>query len=202
MTMMGMLSSIPQTPHSQPQKSSEMNTAAEFMFAIRPVIQVVTNVPTDRGDRERRARDQQRHRERLELHERRHARGGGGDRRSEVGNDVQQPGGGRPRAGVVETDDAERDQLSSATSRLVVSSMSMYFWIDALMSSRMLTVIFRFESDGPVRRTSFRLNVSPPSSRKKIEKDDHRGLAQRPTAPSELSHRKLPSLNFGLSTMT
>ena len=50
-----MLSSIPQTPHSQPQNSSEMNTAAEFMFAIRPVIQVVTNVPTSGGDRERRA---------------------------------------------------------------------------------------------------------------------------------------------------
>ncbi len=44
--MMGMLSSIPQTPHSQPQNNSEMNTAAGFMLAIHPVIQVVTNVPT------------------------------------------------------------------------------------------------------------------------------------------------------------
>ena len=31
MTMMGMLSSIPQTPHSQAQNSSEMNMAAEFI---------------------------------------------------------------------------------------------------------------------------------------------------------------------------
>ena len=46
MTMIGMLSSIPQTPHSQPQNSSEMNTAAAFILAIRPVIHVVTNVPT------------------------------------------------------------------------------------------------------------------------------------------------------------
>ena len=46
MTISGTLSSIPQTPHSQAQNSSEMNTAAEFMLAIRPVIHVVTNVPT------------------------------------------------------------------------------------------------------------------------------------------------------------
>ena len=37
---------MPQIPHSHPQKSKEMNTAAEFMLAMRPVIQVVTNVPT------------------------------------------------------------------------------------------------------------------------------------------------------------
>src|SRR5579872_2746859 len=46
MTMMGILSSIPQIPHNQPQNSSEINTAAEFMWAIRPVIQVATIVPT------------------------------------------------------------------------------------------------------------------------------------------------------------
>src|SRR4030095_8894539 len=45
MTMIGMLSSIPQTPHNQPQNSSEMKTAAEFMLAMRPVIQVVMSVP-------------------------------------------------------------------------------------------------------------------------------------------------------------
>src|SRR6266508_312154 len=46
MTMIGMLSSIPQTPHSQPQNNSEINMAAEFMWAIRPIIQVVTYVST------------------------------------------------------------------------------------------------------------------------------------------------------------
>src|SRR4030095_6548785 len=46
MTMIGMLSSMPQTPQSHPQNSSEMNTAAEFIFASRPGIHVVTNVPT------------------------------------------------------------------------------------------------------------------------------------------------------------
>ena len=43
---MGMLSSIPQMPHSQPQNNSEMKIAAAFIRAMRPVIQVVTNVPT------------------------------------------------------------------------------------------------------------------------------------------------------------
>jgi len=46
MTMMGTLSSSPQTPHSQPQNNSDMNTAAEFMWANLPVIQVVTKMPT------------------------------------------------------------------------------------------------------------------------------------------------------------
>src|SRR5487761_1892296 len=45
-TTIGMLSSIPQIPQSQPQNSNEMKTAAGFIFAIRPVIQVVTKVPT------------------------------------------------------------------------------------------------------------------------------------------------------------
>ena len=80
--------------------------------------------------------------------------------------------------------------------------MSMYFWIEALMSSRMWTVIFRFDSDGPVRRTSFRLNVSPPSSRKKTRKTTIAAWPMAPIAPIELSQRKLPILNFGLSTMT
>ena len=47
MTMTGMLSSIPQMPHSQPQNNSDINTAAEFKWAIPPVIQALTtNVPT------------------------------------------------------------------------------------------------------------------------------------------------------------
>jgi hypothetical protein len=46
MTMIGILSSMAQIPQSQPPKSSEMNTAAEFIRAIHPVIQVVTKVPT------------------------------------------------------------------------------------------------------------------------------------------------------------
>ncbi len=34
------------------------------------------------------------------------------------------------------------------------------------MSSRIFTVIFLLDSDGPVSRTSLRLKVSPPTSRK------------------------------------
>ena len=70
------------------------------------------------------------------------------------------------------------------------------------MSSRMWTVIFLFDSDGPVNRTSFRLNVSPPSSRKKTRKATIAAWITAPRAPIELSHRKLPSLNAGWSTMT
>ena len=70
------------------------------------------------------------------------------------------------------------------------------------MSSRIWTVIFLFDSDGPVSRTSFRLNVSPPSSRKKMRKTTIAAWPMAPNAPIELSHRKLPSRNFGLSTMT
>jgi hypothetical protein len=44
--MIGMLSSIPQTPQSHAQNNSEINTAAAFIFAIFPVIQVVTKIPT------------------------------------------------------------------------------------------------------------------------------------------------------------
>ena len=46
MTTIGMPSRRPHTPHSQPQNSSEMNTAAAFIRAMRPVIQVVMNTPT------------------------------------------------------------------------------------------------------------------------------------------------------------
>ena len=46
MTMMGTPSSKPQTPHSQPQNSRLTKTAVGFMRAMRPVIQVVTKVPT------------------------------------------------------------------------------------------------------------------------------------------------------------
>jgi hypothetical protein len=38
-----MLSNIPQIPQRQPQDSSETKTAAEFIFAIRPVIHVETD---------------------------------------------------------------------------------------------------------------------------------------------------------------
>src|SRR5438874_1989399 len=46
MTMIGMPSNMPHIPHSHPHNSSEVNTAAAFILAIRPVIHVVTNVPT------------------------------------------------------------------------------------------------------------------------------------------------------------
>ena len=93
-------------------------------------------------------------------------------------------------------------QVSSATSRFVVSIISMYFWIEPLMSSRMWTVIFLFDSDGPVSCTSFRLNVSPPSSRKKTRNATIAAWIMAPSAPIELSQRKLPSLNLGGSRIT
>ena len=43
---MGMLSSMPHTPHSQVQNRSETNTAGVFMCAILPVSQVVIKMPT------------------------------------------------------------------------------------------------------------------------------------------------------------
>src|SRR4029077_3312249 len=42
----GIASSRPHTPQSQPQKSNAINTATAFIFAIWPVIQVMTNMPT------------------------------------------------------------------------------------------------------------------------------------------------------------
>ena len=59
-------------------------------------------------------------------------------------------------------------QASKPTSTFVNSSMNRYFWMESLMSSRICTVIFLFDSDGPVRRTSLRLKVSPPTSRKNV----------------------------------
>src|ERR1700674_452099 len=46
MTTIGMLSNIPHTPQSQAKNSNAMKTAAAFIFAIFPVIQVVTKIPT------------------------------------------------------------------------------------------------------------------------------------------------------------
>jgi hypothetical protein len=46
MPMMGIASSRPHTPQSHPEKSNEINIATAFIFAIWPVIQVTTNMPT------------------------------------------------------------------------------------------------------------------------------------------------------------
>ena len=46
MPTMGIASSRPHTPQSQPQKSNEINIATGFIFEIFPVIQVTTNMPT------------------------------------------------------------------------------------------------------------------------------------------------------------
>jgi hypothetical protein len=70
------------------------------------------------------------------------------------------------------------------------------------MCSRMRTAVFLFDSDGPATRTSFRLKVSPPSSRKKTRKTTIAAWAMPPRAPIEFLHRKLSSLNAGWSTMT
>ena len=78
----------------------------------------------------------------------------------------------------------------------------MYFWIDALMSSRIWTVILRFDSVGPVNRTSLRLKVSPPSRRKNTRKATMAAWPSAPRTPIELSHTKLPSRNVGWSTTT
>ncbi|MNG38183.1 hypothetical protein D3C84_1257840 [compost metagenome] len=46
---MGTDSSVPQMPHSQVNKSSIMNTATEFILAMRPDIQVVTSTPISKA---------------------------------------------------------------------------------------------------------------------------------------------------------
>ncbi len=59
-------------------------------------------------------------------------------------------------------------QTSRPTSALVTSIMNRYFWMESLMSSMICTLILRFDSVGPDSRTSLRLNVSPPTRRKKV----------------------------------
>src|SRR6185295_6897913 len=46
MTIRGMASSRPHTPHTHAQKSSEIKTAVVFILATFPVITVTTNIPT------------------------------------------------------------------------------------------------------------------------------------------------------------
>ena len=70
------------------------------------------------------------------------------------------------------------------------------------MSSRICTVIFLFDSDGPVSRTSLRLNVSPPSSRKNVEEQHHDRLAQGADHAHGARQQKVASLNPGGSTTT
>ena len=41
-----MPSNIPHSPHNQEKKISDIKTAAAFILAMRPVIQVVINTPT------------------------------------------------------------------------------------------------------------------------------------------------------------
>src|SRR6202035_5560016 len=163
MTMMGMLSSIPQTPHSQPQNNSDMNTAAEFRWAIRPVIQVVTNVPTsvaiaseEPATRSVIGREWNCMKAAIPVATAVTPGPRYGTMCSTPAAAAQAPAFSRPIQ-------RKAIQVSNATTRFVVSSMNMYFWIESLMSSRMRMAIFLFDSDGPVRRTSLRLNVPPPS---------------------------------------
>lgn len=58
-------------------------------------------------------------------------------------------------------------------------------WIELLISSSSLTVIFLFDSDGPVSFTSLRLQVSPDSRRNKTEI----AWPLKPTAPIDPTHR-------------
>ena len=46
MTITGMPSNMPHSPHNQEKKMSAIKTAAAFILAMRPVIQVVINTPT------------------------------------------------------------------------------------------------------------------------------------------------------------
>src|SRR5690606_9569006 len=57
-------------------------------------------------------------------------------------------------------------QVNIPSKVLVTSSISMYFWMDVLMSSNICTVIFLLDNEGPVSRTSFRLKVLPDSKAK------------------------------------
>ena len=81
-----------------------------------------------RCDRERGAGDEQRDGERFELHERRHAGRDRGDSRTEVRHDDATGPAATAHAPAFSSP-IQRNaiQLSSATSRLVVSSISMYF---------------------------------------------------------------------------
>src|SRR6185437_5016355 len=158
MTMMGLLSRRPQTPQSQPQNSKEMNTAAEFMRAILPTIKVATNVPTTVAM----ASEAPETMSALEIDS-------NCMNAAMPVNAAVAPG---PRYGMVCSSPAatahapalsrpiQRNAIHerAATSRSVTSSMNMYFWIIPLMSSRMRTVVFLFDSEGPARRTSLRLN--------------------------------------------
>ena len=65
------------------------------------------------------------------------------------------------------------------------------------MSSRIRTVIFLSESEGPVNRTSFRLNVSPDSKRKKTKISTIIASPMNPNAPMEPAITKSPSFNLG-----
>ena len=113
-TMIGTLSSIPQTPQSQPQNNSETKTAVGFILAIRPVIQVVTKVPTKVAIARDAPLTSRAVAKRIKLHEGSHCRGAGGDCRTDVGNDVQQAGDDGPRAGILQADPSERDPAEQA----------------------------------------------------------------------------------------
>ena len=70
----------------------------------------------------------------------------------------------------------------------VTSSIDMYFWIDSFIASRICTVIFLFEIDGPVSLTSLRLNLSPDSSRKYTRNSTTVACPTKAAAPSEPAH--------------
>src|SRR4029450_2389235 len=152
MTMMGMLSSIPHTPHSQPHNNSEMNMTAEFMLAIRPVIQVATKVPMTvaiasdaPATSTAIANDSNCVKAAIPVATAVTPGPRYGTMCSRPAATAQAPAFSRPiRLNAI--------QQSKATSRFVVRSINMYFRIDRLMSSRMVTDIFVFSSDQPIPR--------------------------------------------------
>src|SRR5690606_39566712 len=64
----------------------------------------------------------------------------------------------------------------------------MYFWIDRLMSSRIWTVIFLFDKDGPVILTSLRLKVSPESRAKNTRNRTMVNWPKKDAAPTDPIH--------------
>src|SRR6266581_4951652 len=76
--------------------------------------------------------------------------------------------------------------------------MNIYFWMESLMSSRMCTVIFLCDSDGPVSRTSLRLKMSPATSRKKTRKNTMAASPMNPRAPMGAHPQKVAERECGL----
>ena len=68
---------------------------------------------------------------------------------------------------------------------MAINIVNMYRWMDTLMSSKMCTVIFLSNSEGPVKLISLRLNVSPASRRKKTNSSTMVAWLTNPNNPMD-----------------